>query len=133
MPRRTWPATPAPSAADVRHAVVLAGGLGTRLWPLSTARRPKQLAPLADGRSLLDLAAERAAAVAGDNVWLATGQSLLDAAGGAVAGFAPARVIVEPSGRDTLAAVCLAMATISAVEDAILSRARQLRIADSKL
>lgn len=105
----------------MRHAVVLAGGLGTRLWPLSTARRPKQLAPLADGRSLLDLAAERAAAVAGANVWLATGQPLLDAAGGAVAGFAPERVIVEPSGRDTLAAVCLAMATIAAVDpDAVV-------------
>lgn len=98
----------------MRHAVVLAGGLGTRLWPLSTAGRPKQLVPLVDGRSLLDLAAERAAAVAGDNVWLATGQVLLKAAGGSVDGFAPERVIVEPSGRDTLAAVCLAMATIAA-------------------
>lgn len=105
----------------MRHAVVLAGGLGTRLWPLSTADRPKQLAPLADGRSLLDLAAERAAAVAGDNVWLATGPSLLGAAGGAVAGFAPERVIVEPSGRDTLPAVCLAMASIAAVDpDAVV-------------
>lgn len=98
----------------MRHAVVLAGGQGTRLWPLSTAARPKQLVPLVEGRSLLDLAAERAAAVAGDNVWLATGQGLLDAAGGAVAGFAAERTIVEPSGRDTLAAVCLAMATIAA-------------------
>lgn len=100
----------------MRHAVVLAGGLGTRLWPLSTAGRPKQLVPLVDGRSLLDLAAERAAAVAGENVWLATGRALVDAAGGAVPGFSPARVIVEPSGRDTLAAVCLAMATIAAAD-----------------
>jgi mannose-1-phosphate guanylyltransferase len=96
----------------VRHAVVLAGGQGTRLWPWSTAGRPKQLVPLFDGRSLLDLALERAAAVAGEHVWLATGTDLVDAAGGAVAGVDPARVVVEPVGRDTLAALCLAMTAI---------------------
>ena len=93
----------------MRHAVVLAGGAGTRLWPLSTSGRPKQLVPLLDGQSLLDLALERAAAVAGDAVWLATNADLVTAAGGSIPGLDPDRVVIEPSGRDTLAAVLLAV------------------------
>ena len=44
----------------MRHALILAGGSGTRLWPFSTAGLPKQLVPLLQGRSLLEVAVERA-------------------------------------------------------------------------
>jgi mannose-1-phosphate guanylyltransferase len=40
-------------------AVVMAGGAGTRFWPLSRCCRPKQLLPFAAGRSLLAAAVER--------------------------------------------------------------------------
>lgn len=106
----------------MRHAVVLAGGQGTRLWPFSTAGRPKQLVPLLDGRSLLDAALERGAAIAGEQVWLATGSDLIRAAGGAITGVDPSRTLVEPSGRDTLAALCLAMHAIRTVDpDAVVA------------
>ncbi len=42
-----------------RFALIMAGGKGERLWPLSTPERPKQLIPLIDGKTLLDLALER--------------------------------------------------------------------------
>ena len=43
----------------MRFAVIMAGGAGTRLWPLSRKGTPKQLLRLIDGKSLLRIAFER--------------------------------------------------------------------------
>lgn len=97
----------------MRHCLVLAGGSGTRLWPFSTAGLPKQLVPLLQGRSLLDIAVERATAVVpAEQVWLGAGEQLR-AAVSSVEGLRPDRLVVEPSGRDTLPAVALGCATIA--------------------
>lgn len=96
----------------MRHALILAGGSGTRLWPYSTAALPKQLVPMLEGRSLLDIAVERAASVA-DEVWLGAGEQLRSAVS-SVAGLRADRLILEPAGRDTLPAVALGCATILA-------------------
>jgi len=97
----------------VRHAMILAGGSGTRLWPFSTADRPKQLVPLLEGRSLLDVAVERATScVPPERVWLAAGERLRGAVE-AVEGLRPDRLVVEPSGRDTLPAVALSCAVVA--------------------
>jgi len=98
----------------MRHALVLAGGSGTRLWPVSTAAQPKQLTRVLHGRSLLDLAVERArGAVDASRVWLGVGPTV---AAALPSDFAPDRVVVEPHGRDTLPAIGLGVATIAAAD-----------------
>ena len=39
--------------------MIMAGGAGTRLWPMSRPEQPKQLIPFIEGRSLLQIAADR--------------------------------------------------------------------------
>jgi len=98
----------------MRHCLVLAGGSGTRLWPFSTSEQPKQLVPLLQGRSLLDLAVARATSVVpAERVWLGAGEQLREAVT-RVEGLRPDRLVVEPSGRDTLPAVALGCAVIAA-------------------
>jgi mannose-1-phosphate guanylyltransferase len=106
----------------VRHALVLAGGSGTRLWPWSTAGMPKQLVPLLRGRSLLDVAVQRARSVVpADRVWLGAGEQLR-AAVARVDGLRLDRLVVEPSGRDTLPAIALGCATLLAHDpDAVVA------------
>jgi mannose-1-phosphate guanylyltransferase len=106
----------------VRHALILAGGSGTRLWPFSTAGLPKQLVPLLQGRSLLDIAVARATSVVpADRVWLGAGEQLRSAVE-AVEGLQADRLVVEPSRRDTLPAVALGCAVIAAADpDAVVA------------
>ena len=51
----------------MRYATVMAGGSGTRLWPMSRAGLPKQLIPFIRGRSLLEIAVDKFLAVDSGN------------------------------------------------------------------
>ena len=92
----------------MRHAVIMAGGAGTRLWPLSRSRRPKQLLPLLDGRNLLDLAVERLAGMFdNENIYVITNAEYADQVAAALEQIPKANIVGEPEGRDTANAVAL--------------------------
>jgi mannose-1-phosphate guanylyltransferase/mannose-1-phosphate guanylyltransferase/mannose-6-phosphate isomerase len=100
------------SALPIRP-VILSGGAGTRLWPLSRADRPKQFLALTGEESLLKATARRAAPWGQPIVVAGREQAL------AVRGEVPdARLVLEPAARGTAAAV--ALAALAAAEGELL-------------
>jgi mannose-1-phosphate guanylyltransferase len=97
------------------HAIIMAGGSGTRFWPASRAGRPKQFLPLARGTPLLQATIERLAGLCDrDHVWIVTNATQAKALPKLLPDFPRDHVIVEPEARDTAPCVALATATIAA-------------------
>jgi mannose-1-phosphate guanylyltransferase len=93
----------------MQHALIMAGGSGTRLWPLSRRLRPKQLLKLFDGASLLQHARRRLEGVfAPENIWVITSAHYLDLVADQLPDLPRANLIGEPMGRDTANAIGLA-------------------------
>lgn len=94
------------STSGTLFAVVMAGGAGTRFWPLSRRRRPKQLLPLLEGRSLLAATVDRLAPlVPSERTWIVTVADVAEAVRAEVPQIPADNVLVEPVGRDTAACV----------------------------
>lgn len=90
----------------MNYAVIMAGGSGTRLWPMSRADQPKQLIPFINGRSLLQVAVDRLKGlVPPSHQFICAGEKFRGAIRKAMPGFTGDRILGEPEGRDTLAAV----------------------------
>jgi mannose-1-phosphate guanylyltransferase len=106
--------TPAVTAIEGFHAVVPAGGAGTRLWPLSRAGRPKFLLDLTgSGRSLLQSTVDRLSPLTGPGgVLVVTGTRHADAVRAQLPEVAAQDVLAEPSPRDSMAAIGLAAAVL---------------------
>ena len=102
--------------------IILCGGSGSRLWPISRKSFPKQFVPLIDGKSLLQLTIERLAGFGGEIVTVAAEEHrfLVTDALEAAKGHGP--VLLEPAGRNTAAAMALAAlhARQNGGEDALL-------------
>lgn len=97
--------------------VILCGGSGTRLWPLSRKSHPKQFVPLIGNKSLLRLTAERLALIANGGPLLcvaAEDHRFLVADDLKAAGLG-GDLLLEPAGRNTAAAMALAAIHASAL------------------
>lgn len=93
------------------HLVLLAGGRGTRFWPLSRHDRPKQLLPLLSDQSLLRDTWERVAPLGKrERAWVVTAADLKAACRRELPELPAARVLGEPVGRNTAPAMALAAA-----------------------
>ena len=100
-----------------RYAMIMAGGTGTRLWPLSRKSLPKQLVPLINSKSLLELAADRLEGIVPlERRYICTAESYRPLIRKAIPDFPDENILGEPIGRDTVNAVGFTAAVLAKVD-----------------
>lgn len=103
----------------MRYVVIMAGGSGTRLWPLSRQGMPKQLLDLVGGTSLLRMAYDRVARVVpAERILVCTGAAYASVVTEQIPELLPENLLGEPVGRDSLNAVAWPAAVLAARDPA---------------
>ncbi len=93
----------------IAHAVILAGGRGTRFWPRSRTRTPKQLLNIVGKKTMLQQTVERLRPlIPADRLWCVTNEEQAGALRKQLPKAARKKVLTEPLGRNTAAAIALA-------------------------
>lgn len=93
------------------HAVIMAGGSGTRFWPQSRHSRPKQLLKLAGSRTMIQQAVDRASPlISGEQTWIVTNAAQAEETKAQLPEVPGGNVLIEPCGRNT--APCIGLAAI---------------------
>src|SRR5271168_3126364 len=114
-----------PTEKLATHAVILAGGRGTRFWPRSRTRTPKQLLNIVGDSTMLEQTVARLRPlIPADHIWTVTNSEQADAVKRQVPAAARKRVLGEPIGRNTAAAIALAAIHVRHAEkgrDALLA------------
>jgi mannose-1-phosphate guanylyltransferase len=99
--------------SDHLYVVIMAGGSGTRFWPLSRQKSPKQLQAIVGETPLIRATVERFdGLVRPDNIYIITGPGQDEPTRRMLPGVKPGNVIAEPEGRDTAAAIALGAALL---------------------
>lgn len=95
------------------YALILAGGGGTRLWPMSRSNRPKQLLALVEERTMFGVSVDRLAPLfPPDRIYVVCGQQYVDDLQADAPIVPRQNFVAEPYGRDNAAAVLLALSVI---------------------
>ncbi len=96
------------------YALIMAGGGGTRFWPRSRQKRPKQFLTLTGDRTLLQQAFDRVEASAlPERVWVITGEAYRRETAAQLPELPADQIVGEPCGRDTAACIGLGAALIA--------------------
>ncbi len=96
------------------HVIIMAGGVGTRLWPVSRRSRPKQFQSLLSQHTMLIDTYERILPLASpERVWIVTGSEFVDLVRSQLPHVPCDHVLGEPVGRNSAPAVTLAAARIA--------------------
>lgn len=95
-------------AGKNNHLVIMAGGVGSRFWPMSTSERPKQFIDvLGVGKSLLQLTADRFSGICEpENIWIVTNRNYVDIVREQLPDIPAGNILCEPCRRNT--APCIA-------------------------
>lgn len=95
------------------HAVIMAGGSGTRFWPRSTQARPKQFLNIFGDRTMLQSTADRIKPlIPADRIWVITNDSYVDLVAEQLPDVPASNIIGEPVARNTAPCVAAAAALI---------------------
>jgi mannose-1-phosphate guanylyltransferase len=104
------------------YAVILAGGGGTRLWPLSGPERPKPFLPLLGAASLIQQTVARLAPLIDErDVYVVTERRYVPLVREQLPRIAAGRIVGEPEGRNTAAAVATAAALFDRPLDEVMA------------
>src|SRR5437588_8884999 len=96
------------------HPLIMAGGGGTRFWPKSRQKRPKQFLSLWNERTFLQQAFDRVdAMVPPDQCWVVTAETYRTETARQLPTVPADHIIGEPCGKDTAACIALAAALIA--------------------
>ena len=93
-------------------AVILAGGGGTRLWPLSTQSRPKQFQKLVSDKTMLEETIDRLDFLKPEDIYLAINENHLNLTRDLCPQIPEKNIIIEPALRDTASCIGLAAAIV---------------------
>lgn len=107
----------------MEYGVIMAGGSGTRLWPLSRVGQPKQLLPIIRGKSLLQLSFERLRGLLpADRIFVCTGEAWREPVLANLPDLPKGNLLGEPVGRDTANAVGFPAAVLNRLDrDAVFA------------
>lgn len=105
------------------YVVIMAGGNGTRLWPLSRREKPKQFQAFISSKTLIQETFERALQVApAENIFVSTTKSCKSLVLEQIPQIKEENIIIEPQSRNTAPAIALVAATIAELDsDAIVA------------
>ena len=93
------------------HTVIMAGGKGTRFWPRSRSRRPKQLLSITGGRTMIQRTVDRITPlVHWSDIWIVAGQVHVPGIRRQLPDLPEGNILVEPAGRNT--APCIGLAAV---------------------
>jgi mannose-1-phosphate guanylyltransferase len=101
------------------HAMIMAGGGGTRFWPRSRSKRPKQFLTFSGDRTLLQGTADRIAPlIPAARTWVLTGAAHVEEASRQLPDVPGGQMVGEPMGRDTAACIGLGAALVARTDPA---------------
>ena len=96
--------------------IILAGGGGSRMWPMSRAGRPKQFCKLISEKTMLEETIDRFSSYGKDKIFIATTESLLDGVTEILPNFPKENIIIEPARRDTAPAMAYAALRLNLID-----------------